>query len=372
MFRQKLINNFDLWFVLIIALVLGLGILTIYSVTYDAASKAQQALYAKQIVWVGLGWIVFCAAVFFDYHAIARWGTFFYIGCLLLLVLVTLIGKTGMGAQRWLSLGSFNIQPSEWVKLAIIVVLARYFSSRHYIQGLGIRELLTPALLVAVPIGLVLRQPDLGTALVLLFILGILIFLIGLRSRTVGFTLLFSLMAFPFIWELFWGSLRTYQKNRLITFLNPAQDPMGQGYHAIQSKIAIGSGGWFGKGLFGGTQNQLKFLPEGHTDFIFAVFSEEWGFIGALTLLALYFFLIWWGLDTASKAKDSLGVFLAVGVVAMLVFYLTVNIGMTLGLVPVVGIPLPLMSYGGNSILTVMAGLGLLFNIKIRRFMLFY
>jgi rod shape determining protein RodA len=179
-------------------------------------------------------------------------------------------------------------------------------------------------------------------------------------------------MAFPFAWEMFWNALKPYQRNRLIAFINPAVDPMGRGYHALQSKIAIGSGGGFGKGLFGGTQSQLKFLPEGHTDFIFSVFAEEWGFLGVLLLLVLYFLLIWWGIDVAYKAKDQLGVFLAVGVVAMLVFYLTANVGMTLGIVPVVGVPLPLMSYGGNSILTTMAGLGLLLNIKMRRFMLFY
>ena len=179
-------------------------------------------------------------------------------------------------------------------------------------------------------------------------------------------------MAFPFAWVIFWNSLKTYQRNRLIAFINPALDPMGRGYHALQSKIAIGSGGWFGKGLFGGTQSQLKFLPESHTDFVFAVYAEEWGFVGVLLLLSLYFLLIWWGIDAAYKAKDDLGVFLALGVVAMLMFYLTINVGMTLGLVPVVGVPLPLMSYGGNSLLTTMAGLGLLLNIKMRRLTLFY
>ena len=372
MIQRKLISSFDGWFILVVLAILGLGVLSIYSVTVNVSSKAHQAVYTKQMIWISMGWIVFFLAAFFDYHAIARYGMFFYIGCITLLLLVFFIGKTGMGARRWFSLGFFDVQPSEWVKLAVVLVLARFFTARSNPEGLGLRELIIPAALVAVPFVLVLKQPDLGTALVLVFILMVMVFLVGLRSKTVGLSILFSLMAFPFFWVILWNSLKTYQQNRLIAFINPAMDPMGRGYHALQSKIAIGSGGWFGKGLFGGTQSQLKFLPESHTDFIFSVYAEEWGFVGVVVLLALYFLLIWWGIDAAYKSKDRLGVFLAVGVVSILMFYLTVNIGMTLGLAPVVGVPLPLMSYGGNSVLTTMAGLGLLLNIKMRRLMLFY
>ncbi|MEK6684463.1 MAG: rod shape-determining protein RodA [Nitrospirota bacterium] len=372
MLDRRFINRFDGWFVVVVLLILSLGVLSIYTVTYAVSPKAHLPVYTKQMIWIFLGLIVFFAVAAIDYHEIARWSTFLYTGCVVLLILVLLVGRTGMGAQRWLSLGFFDLQPSEWAKLVVILVLARYFSTRSRLKGLSLRELIVPALWVTVPLLLVLKQPDLGTALVLLFIFAVLVFLIGLRSRTIGVSILISLMAFPFAWEMFWNALKPYQRNRLIAFINPAVDPMGRGYHALQSKIAIGSGGVFGKGLFGGTQSQLKFLPESHTDFIFSVFAEEWGFMGVLLLLILYFLLIWWGLDVADKAKDHLGVFLAVGVVAMLVFYLAVNIGMTLGVVPVVGVPLPLMSYGGNSILTTLAGLGLLLNIKKRRFMLFY
>jgi len=369
---RRFISSFDSWFVIVVFLILGLGVLSIYTVTYGVSSKAHLPIYTKQLVWIGLGLVVLFAVAAVDYHELARWSLFFYAGCVVLLILVLLVGRTGMGARRWLSLGFFDLQPSEWIKLVVILVLARYFSTRSRLQGLTLRELIVPAIGVGIPLLLVLKQPDLGTALVVLFIFAVLVFLIGLRSRTVGFSILISLMAFPFIWEIFWSALKPYQRNRLIAFINPAIDPMGRGYHALQSKIAIGSGGFFGKGLFGGTQSQLKFLPEGHTDFVFSVFAEEWGFLGVLVLLVLYFLLIWWGIDVAYKAKDHLGVFLAVGVVSMLVFYLAVNIGMTLGVAPVVGVPLPLMSYGGNSILTTMAGLGLLLNIKMRRFMLFY
>ena len=372
MLDRRFISSFDGWFVVVLLSILSLGVLSIYTVTYAVSAKTHLPIYAKQMIWISLGLIVFFIAASIDYHEIARWSLFLYAGCVTLLVMVLLVGRTGMGARRWLSLGFFDIQPSEWIKLFVILVLARYFSTRTRLQGLSLKELIVPGLWVAVPLLLVLKQPDLGTALGLLFIFGVLVFLIGLRSRTVGFSILISLMAFPFVWEIFWNALKPYQRNRLIAFINPALDPMGRGYHALQSKIAIGSGGWFGKGLFGGTQSQLNFLPEGHTDFIFAVFAEEWGFVGVILLLLLYFLLIGWGIDVASKAKDLLGVFMAVGIVSVLVFYLAVNIGMTLGVAPVVGIPLPLMSYGGNSILTTMAGLGLLLNIKMRRFMLFY
>ena len=372
MASRRFISSFDSWFVIVVFLILGLGVLSIYSVTYVVSSKAHLPIYTKQVVWIGLGLLVFFVVAVIDYHELVRWSPFFYAACVALLILVLLVGRTGMGARRWLSLGFFDVQPSEWIKLIIILILARYFSTRSRLQGLTLRELIVPAVGVGIPLVLVLKQPDLGTALVLLFIFAVLIFLIGLRSRTVAFSILISLMAFPFLWVLFWNALKPYQRNRLIAFINPTMDPMGRGYHALQSKIAIGSGGFFGKGLFGGTQSQLKFLPEGHTDFVFSVFAEEWGFLGVLVLLVLYFLLIWWGIDVAYKAKDHLGVFLAVGVVSMLVFYLAVNVGMTLGVAPVVGVPLPLMSYGGNSILTMMAGLGLLFNIKMRRFMLFY
>jgi len=372
MISRRIINSFDAWFIVVVLLILGLGVLSIYTVTYSVAPKTHGSIYAKQMIWILLGLIVFFIAASIDYHEIARYSTFLYVACVFLLFLVLLVGRTGMGARRWISLGFFDLQPSEWIKLIVVIVLARYFSNRTPSRGLSLLELLVPTLWVGVPLILVLKQPDLGTALVLLFIPTVMVILVGLRSRTAGFSILVSLMAFPFIWEIFWNVLKPYQRNRLIAFLDPGVDPTGRGYHALQSKIAIGSGGLFGKGLFGGTQSQLKFLPEGHTDFVFSVFAEEWGFVGVLLLLTLYFLLVWWGIDVAYKAKDRLGVFLAVGVVSMLVFYLAVNIGMTLGVAPVVGVPLPLMSYGGNAILTTMAGLGLLLNIKMRRFMLFY
>jgi rod shape determining protein RodA len=372
MIDRRQLTSFDLWFVLVILLILGMGVLSIYSVTHDGGSKVSLPSYAKQMIWITAGWIAFFVFAFYDYHKMSRHSLFFYGGCIVLLILVMLSGHSGKGAQRWLSLGLFNLQPSEWIKLALVLVMAKYFSGRQRQHGLSLHEFLVSAVIVAVPAILVLKQPDLGTTLAILFVFAAMLFLAGLRSRRIGFSLLLFAMAFPFLWEIFWNSLKGYQQNRLSAFFNPNLDPMGQGYHALQSKIAIGSGQLLGKGLWGGTQSQLKFLPEGHTDFIFSVFAEEWGFIGVVVLLALYLFLIWWGIETAYKARDALGSLIAGGVVAMLLFYMIINIGMTVGVAPVVGVPLPLMSYGGNSIITNMAALGLLLNIRMRRFMLFH
>lgn len=372
MIDRRLVTSFDWWFLSVIVLILTIGVVSIYSVTYPEEPGPGTPLHLKQITWIAVGFLAFAVAAFFDYHRILRLGPLFYAGMLGALVLVSFIGRSAMGARRWLDLGPIDFQPSEWMKLAMILILAFYFSRRVPRDGVGIQELLIPGLLLVVPVGLILKQPDLGTALTLVFVFLVIVFLVGIRSKAIGLSILVSLMAFPFLWEIFWQSLKGYQRNRLIAFVNPALDPMGRGYHAMQSKIAVGSGGFFGKGVFGGTQSQLKFLPEGHTDFIFAVFAEEWGFLGVAILLVLYCLMLWWGIDVAWKAKDLAGMLIATGIVALLSFYVLVNIGMTIGLAPVVGVPLPLMSYGGNSIVTTMVALGLLLNIKMRRFMLFY
>jgi rod shape determining protein RodA len=219
---------------------------------------------------------------------------------------------------------------------------------------------------------LILKQPDLGSGLSFLAIYVSMLLVVGVRSKALGILLLLALMLFPFAWEVVWGALHDYQRERILTFVNPAYDPGGRGYHALQSRIAIGSGELLGKGLYGGTQSQLKFLPEGHTDFVFAVFAEEWGFLGVLLLLGLFLGLIMLSMEIASRAKDVLGALVAAGVIAMIGFSMVINIGMTAGIFPIVGIPLPLMSYGGSAIVTTMAALGLLVNIKRRRLTLFY
>jgi rod shape determining protein RodA len=363
------LDSFEWRFLLVIAVILSLGVLSIYSVTHGQPGPGLP-LYAKQLLWIGVGAVAFVVMLAFDYHKICRFSYILYGLVLLLLAIVVIAGKTTRGAQRWLPLGGFAFQPSELAKLVLILVLANYYASqaRHG----WLQRVVLPALVVAPALLLILKQPDLGTSLVVLAIYGAMLLAVGVRSKALGLLFLFSLMLFPFAWEGVWGSLHDYQRQRILTFADPAYDPGGKGYHGLQSRIAIGSGELLGKGLYGGTQSQLKFLPEGHTDFVFSVFAEEWGFIGVLGLLALFLVLIMLALEIAMKAKDTLGALLGAGVIAMVGFCVVVNVGMTTGLLPIVGIPLPLMSYGGTATVTTMAALGLLLNIKRRRLTLFY
>ncbi len=363
------LDSFDWQFLAVTAAILSLGVLSIYSVTHAQAGTGLP-LYVKQVLWILVGCAAFVAMLWVDYHKIARWSYVLYGLILILLAVVLVAGKTSRGAQRWIPMGPFAFQPSEFAKLVLILVLATYYA--HAPREGWIQRVVLPCLLMMPGLLLILKQPDLGSGLSFLAIYAALLLVVGMRSKAMGILLLFAVMLFPFAWELLWGALHDYQRERIMTFLDPAYDTGGKGYHALQSRIAIGSGELLGKGLHGGTQSQLKFLPEGHTDFVFAVFAEEWGFLGTLLVLALFLGLLMLSLEIALKAKDVLGALLAAGIVGMLGFCLMVNIGMTAGLLPIVGIPLPLMSYGGSAVVTTMAALGLLLNIKRRRLTLFY
>jgi len=322
------------------------------------------------LIWILSGCAAFTIMLLFDYHQIARVSYTLYVIVLALLVVVLITGKTSRGAQRWIPVGPFAFQPSEFAKLVLILVLASYYA-RAPREG-WMQRVVLPGLIMMPGLFLILKQPDLGSGLSFLAIYAAMLLVVGVRSKALGIILLFSLMLFPFAWEVMWGSLHDYQQQRIMAFVDPSYDPGGKGYHALQSRIAIGSGELVGKGLYGATQSQLKFLPEGHTDFVFAVFAEEWGFLGVLVLLALFVGLIILSLEIAHTAKDMLGALLAAGIIAMICFCVVVNIGMTAGMFPIVGIPLPLMSYGGSATVTAMAALGLLLNIKRRRLTLFY
>ncbi len=371
MIDRRLIDNFDWRIPGVVLAIAGIGVFTLYTTGSSEGSIQGTPVYLKQVYWLALGVLAFLAALALDYHTLIRYGYAWYGASLVLLVWVLLAGRMSQGAQRWIPLGPFSFQPSELAKLGLLFALVKYFADRPRHAGIWHR-LILPSLLWVVPAALILKQPDLGTGLVVTFLFVVTLYLVGLRYRSLVFLLVCSLMAFPFAWHLFWQSLKEYQRERILTFLNPAADPLGTGYHILQSKIAIGSGGWFGKGPFGGTQSQLKFLPEGHTDFIFPVFAEEWGFLGVVILGTLYLLLVLWGLEVALKAKDTGGMLLAAGVVAFLSCYVLVNIGMTVGMMPVVGIPLPLMSYGGTSMVVTLISVGILMNVQMRRFMLFY
>ena len=362
-------DNFDLRYVGLILAILGLGVLSIHSVTHDQQGGIAP-YYLKQLIWIGLGAAAFLVMWAWDYHSLARLAYPAYALVLLMLCFVLFDGRASKGAQRWIALGPFSVQPSEFAKLVLILVLAHYYSKAPRVGWL--QRVIMPGLLMLPGLLLILKQPDLGSGLSFVAVYAAMLLMVGVRSQALGVMLLFSVMLFPFAWEGVWGSLHDYQRQRIMAFVDPDYDPGGKGYHALQSKIAIGSGELTGKGLFGGTQSQLKFLPEGHTDFVFAVFAEEWGFLGVLVLLVLFVALIWLSLEIASKAKDQLGALLAVGIVSMLCFCVVVNIGMTAGMFPIVGIPLPLVSYGGSATIMTMASLGLLLNVKRRRLSLFY
>jgi rod shape determining protein RodA len=367
--RSLTMDSFDWRFLGLIAAILSLGVLSIYSVT-SVQTVAGTSMYVKQLTWIAIGCVAFVAMLVVDYHKISRFAYVLYALLLVLLVVVLVVGKTSRGAQRWIPIGPFVFQPSEFAKLVLVMTLATYYT-RSPRQG-WMQRVVLPGLIMLPGLLLILKQPDLGSGLSYVSIYVSMLLVVGMRSKAMGTLLLFAVMLFPFAWEVVWGSLHDYQRERIMTFVDPAYDTGGKGYHGLQSRIAIGSGELLGKGLYGGTQSQLKFLPEGHTDFVFAVFAEEWGFLGVLVLLGLFAGLIWLSLEIALKAKDMLGALLAAGLIAMLAFCLVINIGMTAGLFPIVGIPLPLMSYGGSSTVATLAALGLLLNIKRRRLTLFY
>jgi rod shape determining protein RodA len=365
MFDRRLILNFDWTLLFTTAFISFIGVINLYSSTYPHTGTATP-LFIKQIYWLlmGVGWIAFI--ILFDYRTFIRYAYPFYILCLLLLVTVMFFGRTTSGSQRWLQLGFISFQPSELSKLALILALTRFFIENENPQGYGLRDLFTPFLLLAIPLFLVFKQPDLGTSGVLvLTFLSVLTFM-GLRKKTWGTLLTGLAVAVP----IFWHFLKDYQKTRLLTFLNPDLDPMKTGYHITQSKIAVGSGTIWGKGFLKGTQSQLHFLPEQHTDFVFSVWAEEWGFIGSFALLFLFLLLISRGLKIANTSKDKAGALLAVGISAQIFWQTFINVGMVVGIVPVVGVPLPLMSYGGTSVIVTLMGIGILMNISMRRFML--
>ena len=365
--RRRGLDAFDWSFCGTILALSSIGVLTIYSVTAEGPGTLFP-IYWKQAIWVGVGTLAFLVMSRIDYQKLARWSYPLYGFALLLLVVVLFSGKSSRGAQRWIALGPLAFQPSEFVKIPILLVLAVYYSTQTR-RGWWYR-VIVPALITLPGFILILKQPDLGSSLSFLSIYVTLLFAVGVKSRTLGVVLLSVLMLFPFAWSELWGSLHDYQKERILSFVDPDHDPAGKGYQGLQSRIAVGSGELMGKGFHGGTQTQFKFLPEGHTDFIFAVLAEEWGFLGGLLCISLFLALLLLGLEIAAKAKDTLGALLAIGLVGMLTFNMAVNVGMTIGLAPIVGIPLPLISYGGSATIMTMAALGLLFSVKRARMIL--
>jgi rod shape determining protein RodA len=364
-FVRQLIANFDWGTLLFTLAITALSVAVLYSATYDR-SESLGGLYLRQLSWVGFGVVAMCAALCLDYQTLCRYTYVFYGVALAGLVAVLLFGRVINGAQRWLVFGPWRLQTSELIKPALILILARYFceEKRQEDALLTFHDLLVPVVLVTMPFLLVVKQPDLSTAMVLLAIAGTMIGVVGLQRRVVVLGVVLGASAIPVMWHM----LAEYQRNRLLTLFNPQSDLLGTGYQSWQSKIAIGSGGLWGKGFRAGTQSHLNFLPEKHTDFIFAVLGEELGFMGALLLIVLFSGLLLRGFLIAYRARDRLGVLIATGVVTLLSVQVFLNIGMTIGILPIIGLPLPLMSYGGSSLVTTFFCLGLLMNVRMRRF----
>jgi len=361
---RRLFANFD-WVLLgLVLLISGIGILNLYSAGYNLR-VTEEHLYTKQMSWILLGLIMMVIAFSVDYHIIIRHAYLIYVVSVLLLFLVSFYGNIVHGSQRWLVIWGFSFQPSELMKLAIIIVLVRYFDDNME-RGYYPANLLILLTIVGIPFFMIVRQPDLGTAMFLMVL-----FLSMAVFAGVGRKLLIRLGLGGMIFApLFWFFLKDYQRERILTFLNPERDPLGAGYHIIQSIIAIGSGGVWGKGILKGTQTQLRFLPEQQTDFAFSVFAEEWGFIGVSVLMFIFLVLILWGLKITRYSRDLPGALTAFGVTMFVFWGIFINIGMVIGIFPVVGIPLPFFSYGGSSMIVLMTGVGLLMNVSMRRFIL--
>lgn len=318
--------------------------------------------FHKQLLWELLSLLIMIAVIVVDYRHFYAMATTIFIVTILLLLAVPFFGKTVYGAKRWLSFGFFNVQPSEIAKMAVLLMGAKLLSRRK--ESLDWGELIIITIIASIPAFLVLSQPDLGTTICMLAILAGIIIFRGLKFSVVRILLLLL----PVLLPVFWFLLRDYQKKRILTMLSPERDPLGAGYHVIQSQIAIGSGGIFGSGYLGGSQSQLRFLPEKHTDFALSVFGEEWGFIGLMCLLGLYIVFLSGIFEIIRDAKDRFGSYLCVGIFFYFFSQIFVNMGMVMGIMPVVGIPLPFISYGGTSTVVNFIFIGILINVSLRRF----
>jgi rod shape determining protein RodA len=365
MFDRRLVMHFD-WGLLALTICLsacGAGIL--YSAACGGDSKELIVLFYKQIVWLCVGVIFMIPILLFHYKHIDKWAWVIYVFILILLILVHLVGKHVAGSTRWLALGPFTLQPSEPAKLVVAIILARIYSKNLTITGLTLRKLFIPLAVTGVLFLLVATQPDLGTAGTIVLISASMTLFAKIERKTFIGLLIIILLIIPIGWQF----LKPYQIERIMTLVSPERDPLGAGYHLRQSKIAIGSGMMFGKGYLQGTQKMLSFLPEQHTDFIFSVYAEEWGFVGSIVMIFLFLLLISFGLNIAHGCKDTFGMILAVGISLMFFWQVFINIAMIMGMLPVVGMPLPLVSYGGSSVITTLSGIAILMNISMRRFL---
>ncbi len=362
MFERRLYHHVDWALVIAILALCVLGVVMINSTTADP-TRATSRLYITQLYAIVLGLFAMVFMLTLDYRTFTDKSHLIYFGMCALLVYVMLFGMVQMGARRWIPLKLFNLQPSEFAKVAVALVLAKFFGENRGTPSWA--DLAVGGVLTLIPLALIAKEPDLGTAVTLIPVFFAIAYLAGMRMRIFGLLFLCLLLAAPVAWKF---ALKDYQKSRVSTFLDPSQDAKGAGYQQIQARITVGSGGLSGKGFKKGTQGQLRFLPVAHNDFIFSVLAEEQGFAGVLVALGLYLFVILRALEAARLAKDRLGSYLVLGVLASFTFQVIYNITMSAGLAPVKGLTLPLMSYGGSSMIATLAGFGLVLNVRMRRF----
>jgi len=366
MIDRRLVEKFDWLILLSLLVIVAMGLVSLYSALHpQIRAEPTDNAFVRQIVWLGCGLVVLFFALLFDYQQLKVVSPWIYFATLAFLVVVLIFGKEVNGAKRWLDLGFFHFQPSEIMKTVIVIQLATYLSRQEISPYPRLGELGVPLLMIFAPVVLILMGPDLGTALCVLAIASTVIFFMGIRWQ---YVLTFGAGALVSLWPLWEYVLKEYQKNRILIFLRPDLDPLGAGYHIRQSKIAIGSGMFWGKGFLEGTQNKLHFLPEKHTDFIFSVWAEEWGFAGTLALLLAFILMVLLCLQVARRSKDRFGALLVVGMTALILWQMLINIGMVIGLLPVVGITLPFVSYGGSSLISLCFAVGIVENVSMRRY----
>ncbi len=366
MMDRRLVENFDWSIVFLFFAISCLGLAALYSALYTQIQMSPtRNLFIKQLIWFSLGCLVFLGSLFVDYQKLKKLAPWFYVVTLVALAVVLIVGDGIKGSRRWLNIGGFHLQPSEFMKLALVLQLARSFSAQDIDPYPSLKQLLRPVGLVVPPALLIVVEPDLGTSLCLLAVSFTMIFVLGIRWR---YLIAIAVIGILSVYPMWHYGLKEYQRERVRTLIAPERDPMGSGYHTIQSKVAVGSGMLWGKGFLNGTQNKLRFLPEKHTDFIFSVWAEEWGFWGCSLMIALYFLFLCACFRVAVRAKDRFGMFLVVGLTALILWQSMINLGMVIGLLPVVGITLPFVSYGGSSLLSLCAAVGLIENVAMRRY----
>ena len=356
---RRSVANFDLVLVLMVAMLGAAGVVNLTS------AAAGASLWKVQTYWLAIGLVVCFFALVIDFKKYEKAAPLLYLFSLALLVGVHFLGRRVSGALSWYHLGPANFQPSELMKIALILSLARIYQHDSHEKPWGLRELLLPGAVIAVPVLSILAEPDAGTALIILLVCGSMIFFAGIRRWMLVIVVVAGLISFYPVWNY---GLKPHQRSRILTFIHPEADPLGAGYNALQSKIAVGSGGVSGKGYKDGSQNLLRFLPEQQTDFVFSVWAEEWGFVWVAGALVLYLGVVWRGLRAAREAKDRFGMMLAFGCSMLIFWHVFVNIAMVVGLFPVIGVPLPFMSYGGSNLMTFMICVGLILNVGMRRY----